>query len=191
MQNWPFRVIKSKNDRPKFLVQYKGEPREFFPEEITAMILTKMKDIVQTQISDEITNAVIAVPGYFNMFQREALHDAGLNNIRLINEPSAAAIAFGLKEKSDSKPLALIFDLGGDTFDVSLLNIESGIVEILATVGDTHLCGEDFDNRLVNYFADRFQKKFHCDLCHSPRAAHTLTTQCERAKRTLSTATTA
>ena len=195
MQHWPFKVIRSDGDKPKFQVQFKGETKEFFPEEISAMVLSKMKDVAQTQITDKITEAVVTVPAYFNDGQRQATKDAGviagLNVLRIINEPTAAAIAFGLNEKSDSERHVLIFDLGGGTFDVSLLDIDQGMFEVRATAGDTHLGGEDFDNRLVTYFADRFQKKFHCDLRESPRAVRTLRTQCERAKRTLSTATTA
>ena len=154
-----------------------------------------MKKVAETQLTKKVTDDVVTVPAYFNDSQRQATKDAGiiagLNVLRIINEPTAAAIVFGLNEQSDNKRHVLIFDLGGGTFDVSLLDIDGGMFEVKATEGDTHLGGEDFDNRLVNYFADRFQKKYKCDLRQSPRALRTLRTACERAKRTLSTATTA
>ena len=195
MQHWPFKVVRGDGDRPQIEVQWKGETKRFYPEEISAMVLSKMKEVAETQLTDKVTDAVVTVPAYFNDGQRQATKDAGviagLNVLRIINEPTAAAIAFGLNEKSDAERHVLIFDLGGGTFDVSLLDIDGGMFEVRATAGDTHLGGEDFDSRLVNYFADRFQKKFKCDLRQSPRALRTLRTQCERAKRTLSTATTA
>lgn len=195
MQHWPFKVVPGDSDRPQIEVQWKGERKRFYPEEISAMVLGKMKEIAATQLTDGVKDAVITVPAYFNDGQRQATKDAGviagLNVLRIINEPTAAAIAFGLNEKSDRERRVLIFDLGGGTFDVSLLDIDGGMFEVKATAGDTHLGGEDFDNRLVNYFADRFQKKYKCDLRQSPRALRTLRTACERAKRTLSTAATA
>ena len=195
MQHWPFKVIQGESDRPRIQVQWKGQSKQFYAEEISAMILTKMKEVAETQLTEKVTDAVVTVPAYFNDSQRQATKDAGvisgLNILRIINEPTAAAIAFGLNEKSKKERHVLIFDLGGGTFDVSLLDIDGGMFEVKATAGDTHLGGEDFDNRMVNYFADRFQKKFKCDLRQSPRALRTLRTACERAKRTLSTATTA
>ena len=195
MQHWPFKIVRADGDRPKIEVQWKGEAKQFFPEEISAMVLSKMKEVAETQLTDKVTDAVVTVPAYFNDGQRQATKDAGviagLNVLRIINEPTAAAIAFGLNEKSDDERHVLIFDLGGGTFDVSLLDIDGGMFEVKATAGDTHLGGEDFDNRLVNYFADRFQKKYKCDMRQSPRAMRSLRTACERAKRTLSTATTA
>ena len=195
MEHWPFKVVRGDSDRPQIEVEWKGEFKRFYPEEISAMVLTKMKEIAETQLTDKVKDAVITVPAYFNDGQRQATKDAGviagLNVLRIINEPTAAAIAFGLNEKSESERRVLIFDLGGGTFDVSLLDIDGGVFEVKATAGDTHLGGEDFDNRLVNYFADRFQKKYRCDLRESPRALRSLRTACERAKRTLSTATTA
>ena len=192
MKHWPFKVIRGDGDRPKIQVQFKGETKEFFPEEISAMVLGKMKETAENMLSEKVTDAVITVPAYFNDGQRQATKDAGviagLNVLRIINEPTAAAIAFGLNEKSDKERHVLIFDLGGGTFDVSLLDIDGGMFEVRATAGDTHLGGEDFDSRLVDYFADRFQKKFKCDLRESPRALRTLRTACERAKRTISTA---
>ncbi|EAX93440.1 cytosolic heat shock protein 70, putative [Trichomonas vaginalis G3] len=192
MKHWPFKVVRSDGDRPKIEVQFKGETKQFFPEEISAMVLGKMKETAENMLSEKITDAVVTVPAYFNDGQRQATKDAGviagLNVLRIINEPTAAAIAFGLNEKSDKERHVLIFDLGGGTFDVSLLDIDGGMFEVRATAGDTHLGGEDFDSRLVDYFADRFQKKFKCDLRESPRALRTLRTACERAKRTISTA---
>jgi L1 cell adhesion molecule like protein len=192
MQHWPFKVIRGDGDRPKIQVQWKNERKEFYPEEISAMVLGKMKETAENMLTEKVTDAVVTVPAYFNDGQRQATKDAGviagLNVLRIINEPTAAAIAFGLSEKSDKERLVLIFDLGGGTFDVSLLEIDQGMFEVKATAGDTHLGGEDFDSRMVDYFADRFQKKFKTDLRESPRALRTLRTACERAKRTLSSA---
>lgn len=195
IKHYPFKVVPDENDKPKFVVQYKNQEKSFYPEEISAMVLSKMKDIAQTQITTPITEAVITVPAYFNDSQRQATKDAGhiagLNVLRIINEPTAAALAFGLSDKSAKERNTLIFDLGGGTFDVSLLTIDDGMFEVKATAGDTHLGGEDFDNNLVNYFADRFNRKYHLNIHESPRALRTLRTACERAKRTLSTATSA
>ena len=195
MKHWPFKVVKGDGDRPKVEVQFKGETKQFFAEEISAMVLTKMKEVAETMLSEKVTDAVVTVPAYFNDGQRQATKDAGtiagLNVLRIINEPTAAAIAFGLNEKSDKERHVLIFDLGGGTFDVSLLDIDGGMFEVKATAGDTHLGGEDFDSILVNHFADKFQKKHGLDLRESPRALRTLRTACERAKRTISSATSA
>ncbi|KAK8847158.1 Heat shock 70 kDa protein 1B [Tritrichomonas musculus] len=195
IKHWPFKAIQGDSDKPQIEVQWKGQTKQFYPEEISAMILGKMKEVAETQLTQKVTDAVVTVPAYFNDGQRQATKDAGviagLNVLRIINEPTAAAIAFGINEKSDKERHVLIFDLGGGTFDVSLLDIDGGMFEVKATAGDTHLGGEDFDNRMVNFFADRFQKKFKCDLRQSPRALRTLRTACERAKRTLSTATNA
>lgn len=191
MEHWPFKVIADSNDKPKVEVNWKGETKSFYPEEISAMVLSKMKEIAETQLTNKITDAVITVPAYFNDSQRQATKDAGviagLNVLRIINEPTAAALAYGLSEKCEKERKVLIFDLGGGTFDVSLLEIDDGMFEVKATAGDTHLGGEDFDSRLVEHFADRFQRKFKCDLHESPRALRTLRTACERAKRILST----
>ena len=138
-------------------MEYKGEEKKFFPEEISSMVLSKMKETAETYLGEKVTQAVITVPAYFNDAQRQATKDAGviagLNVLRVINEPTAAAIACGLDKKSSSdEKNILIFDLGGGTFDVSILSIEGGVFEVKATAGDTHLGGEDFDNRMVNHF---------------------------------------
>src|SRR5437588_1325529 len=154
-----------------------------------------MKEVAETKLGKKVSKAVITVPAYFNDNQRQATKDAGLiaglNVLRIINEPTAAAIAYGLDKKTQGEKNVLIFDLGGGTFDVSLLTIEEGIFEVKATAGDTHLGGEDFDNRLVSHFVQDFKRKFKKDLSSNPRALRRLRTACERAKRTLSSATNA
>merc|ERR1711963_819709 len=189
---WPFKVIKDSGNKPKMEVEYKYESKTFTPEEISAMILTKMKETAEANLGHKVTDAVVTVPAYFNDAQRQATKDAGiisgLNVLRIINEPTAAAIAYGLdKKKSQAKESnVLIFDLGGGTFDVSILSIDDGIFEVKATAGDTHLGGEDFDNRLVDHFIKEFQRKQKKDISHNKRAIRRLRTACERAKRTLS-----
>ncbi|KAL0919616.1 hypothetical protein M5K25_011725 [Dendrobium thyrsiflorum] len=189
---WPFEVVGGPGDKPMILVQYKGEEKEFSAEEISSMVLTKMKEIAEAYLGTTIKNAVVTVPAYFNDSQRQATKDAGviagLNVMRIINEPTAAAIAYGLDKKATSvgEKNVLIFDLGGGTFDVSLLAIEEGIFEVKATAGDTHLGGEDFDNRLVNHFVQEFKRKHKKDISGNPRSLRRLRTACERAKRTLS-----
>jgi len=162
MEHWPFTVICGPSDKPMIEVQYKGETKRFSPEEISSMVLLKMKETAEAYLGQEIKNAVITVPAYFNDSQRQATKDAGaisgMNILRIINEPTAAAIAYGLDKKGAERNI-LIFDLGGGTFDVSLLTIEEGIFEVKATAGDTHLGGEDFDNRLVDHFVQEFKKK--------------------------------
>jgi len=197
MKLWPFKVL-NEGGRPVIEVQYLNETKRFKPEEISSMVLEKMRDVAEKYLGESIKNAVVTVPAYFNDSQRQATKDAGtiagLNVIRIINEPTAAAIAYGLDKKSKSKSggeLVLIFDLGGGTFDVSLLHIDEGVFEVKATAGDTHLGGEDFDNRMVMYFVEEFKKKHKKDLSKSDRALRRLRTSCERAKRTLSTTTTA
>merc|ERR1719218_442592 len=179
---WPFKVV-SRADKPVIQVDYKGETKTFMPEEISSMVLTKMKDIAESYLGDKVPNAVVTVPAYFNDSQRQATKDAGaiagLNVLRIINEPTAAAIAYGL-DKQDGERNVLIFDLGGGTFDVSLLSIEDGIFEVKATAGDPHLGGEDFDNRLVNYCIAEFRRKFKSDPSRNQRALRRLRTQCER-----------
>ena len=189
---WPFEVRPDANDVPVIVVDYKGEEKVFKAEEISSMILIKMKEVAQSYLGKEVTRAVITVPAYFNDSQRQATKDAGviagLEVLRIINEPTAAAIAYGLEQKATStgEQNVLIFDLGGGTFDVSILGIEDGIFEVKATAGDTHLGGEDFDERLVNHFLSEFQRKHKKDLKMSARAIRRLRTACERAKRTLS-----
>ncbi|GAA5914004.1 uncharacterized protein JCM6883_007116, partial [Sporobolomyces salmoneus] len=191
MKHWPFKVI-DKATKPIIQVQYKGETKEFTPEEISSMILLKMKETAEAYLGTTVSNAVVTVPAYFNDSQRQATKDAGvisgLNVLRIINEPTAAAIAYGLDKKTEGEKNVLIFDLGGGTFDVSLLTIEEGIFEVKATAGDTHLGGEDFDNRLVTHFAAEFKRKNKKDLTSNARALRRLRTACERAKRTLSSA---
>lgn len=171
-------------------VKFKGETKKFFPEEISSMILTKMKETAETYLGETVKNAVITVPAYFNDSQRQATKDAGsiagLNVLRIINEPTAAAIAYGLDKKGSGEKNVLIFDLGGGTFDVSLLSIDEGVFEVKATAGDTHLGGEDFDNKLVDYCAAEFNRKYKIDIKNNPRALRRLRTQCEKAKRILS-----
>lgn len=193
MKHWPFKVEPDSQDKPIIKVQYKKELKEFTPEEISSMVLIKMKEIAEAYLGKDVKNAVITVPAYFNDSQRQATKDAGaiagLNVLRIINEPTAAAIAYGLDKKEDDEKNVLIFDLGGGTFDVSLLTIEEGIFEVKATAGDTHLGGEDFDNRMVTYLAQEFKRKVKKDITDNERSMRRLRTACERAKRTLSSAT--
>ncbi|KAA8647505.1 hypothetical protein EYZ11_012435 [Aspergillus tanneri] len=191
MKHWPFKVIE-KGGKPVIQVEFKGEEKQFTPEEVSSMVLTKMRETAESYLGGTVNNAVITVPAYFNDSQRQATKDsgliAGLNVLRIINEPTAAAIAYGLDKKTEGERNVLIFDLGGGTFDVSLLTIEEGIFEVKATAGDTHLGGEDFDNRLVNHFVNEFKRKHKKDLTTNARALRRLRTACERAKRTLSSA---
>lgn len=189
MKHWPFKVINDAS-KPKIEVEYKNENKTFYPEEISSMVLTKMKETAEGYLGNAVTNAVITVPAYFNDSQRQATKDAGtiagMNVLRIINEPTAAAIAYGLDKKVGVERNVLIFDLGGGTFDVSILTIEDGIFEVKSTSGNTHLGGEDFDNRMVNHFAQEFKRKHKKDLQSNKRALRRLRTACERAKRTLS-----
>ncbi|GAO16225.1 hypothetical protein UVI_02000080 [Ustilaginoidea virens] len=200
MKHFPFKIISDKGGKPLVEVEFKGETKTFTPEEISSMILTKMRETAESYLGTTITNAVVTVPAYFNDSQRQATKDAGLiaglNVLRIINEPTAAAIAYGLDKKVEGERNVLIFDLGGGTFDVSLLTIEEGIFEVKSTAGDTHLGGEDFDNRLVNHFVNEFKRKHKKGteqprfddeyLSTNSRALRRLRTACERAKRTLS-----
>jgi len=192
MKHWSFQVI-SDGGKPKIEVEYKGEKKNFFPEEISSMVLTKMKETAEAYLGKDVTNAVVTVPAYFNDSQRQATKDAGtiagLNVMRIINEPTAAAIAYGLDKKGKGERNVLIFDLGGGTFDVSVLTIDDGIFEVKSTAGDTHLGGEDFDNRMVNHFVEEFKRKHKKDITSNKRALRRLRTSCERAKRTLSSST--
>ncbi|KRY16431.1 Heat shock cognate 71 kDa protein, partial [Trichinella patagoniensis] len=192
MKHWPFKIIND-GSKPKIQVEYKGESKSFTPEEISAMVLVKMKETAEAYLGKTVKDAVITVPAYFNDSQRQATKDAGtisgLNVLRIINEPTAAAIAYGLDRKGGGERNVLIFDLGGGTFDVSILTIEDGIFEVKSTAGDTHLGGEDFDNRMVNHFVAEFKRKNKKDMSSNPRALRRLRTACERAKRTLSSST--
>jgi len=190
MKHWPFTVIDAAS-KPKLQVEYQNETKSFTPEEISAMVLTKMKETAEAYLGCDVKDAVVTVPAYFNDSQRQATKDAGvicgLNVLRIINEPTAAAIAYGLdKKKGASECNVLIFDLGGGTFDVSILTIEEGIFEVKSTAGDTHLGGEDFDNRMVDHFVNEFKRKHKKDMKGNKRALRRLRTACERAKRTLS-----
>lgn len=191
MKHWPFKVAQTHDGKPMIEVDFHGERKQFAPEEISAMVLTKMKETAEAFLGGEVKNAVITVPAYFNDSQRQATKDAGaiagLNVLRIINEPTAAALAYGLGKSGERN--VLIFDLGGGTFDVSLLAIEDGTFEVKATAGDTHLGGEDFDNRMVDYCMEEFKRKTRKDMSGNARAMRRLRTSCERAKRTLSSAT--
>tara|TARA_Y200000002_G_scaffold381173_1_gene394481 strand:+ start:414 stop:2360 length:1947 start_codon:yes stop_codon:yes gene_type:complete len=192
MKHFTYKVI-NKETKPYIEVDFKGEKKVFSPEEISAMVLTKMKETAESYLGYDVTDAVITVPAYFNDSQRQATKDAGviagLNILRIINEPTAAAIAYGLDKKGEKN--VLIFDCGGGTFDVSLLTIEDGVFEVKATAGDTHLGGEDFDTRLVEYFCAEFKKKHKHDLSNNKKSLRRLRTACERAKRSLSSSSTA
>jgi len=193
MKHWPFKVVQREGDKPYIEVFYQGQSKQFSPEEISAMVLVKMKQTAEAYLGKEIKDAVVTVPAYFNDSQRQATKDAGtiagLNVLRIINEPTAAAIAYGLDKRGGGERNVLIFDLGGGTFDVSLLTIDEGIFEVKATAGNTHLGGEDFDNRMVSYFVDQFKKRTKLDISGNARALRRLRTACERAKRTLSSST--
>jgi len=193
MKTWPFKVIEEKG-KPVIEVEFMGETKRFKPEEISAMVLGKMKETAEDFLGHPCKNAVVTVPAYFNDSQRQATKDAGtiagLNVLRIINEPTAAAIAYGLeKKKGSGETNVLIFDLGGGTFDVSLLTIEDGVFEVKATAGDTHLGGEDFDQRMMMHFVQEFKAKTGKDLTKSDRAMRRLRSACERAKITLSSST--
>jgi len=191
---WPFKVIPGAGDKPMIQVHYMGEDKKFHPEEISSMILIKMKETAEAYLGGSVKDAVVTVPAYFNDSQRQATKDAGaiagLNVLRIINEPTAAAIAYGLDKKGAGERNVLIYDMGGGTFDVSVLTIEDGIFEVKSTAGDTHLGGEDFDNRVVDFCLQDFKRKNRGkDLAGNQRAIRRLRTQCERAKRTLSSST--
>ncbi|CAF0825110.1 unnamed protein product [Rotaria sp. Silwood1] len=198
---WPFKVINGKDRKPLIEVQYKGERKLFSAEEISSMVLTKMKETAEAFLGTTIRQAVITVPAYFNDSQRQATKDAGiiagLDVLRIINEPTAAALAYGLEKRLQRDQNILIYDLGGGTFDVSVLTISGNdagsgsVFEVKATAGDTHLGGEDFDNRLVQHFVEEFRRKHGKDISKHTKAVRRLRSACERAKRTLSSSTTA
>lgn len=193
IKHWPFQII-SDLGKPKIQIEYKGEKIVFAPEEISSMILTKMKETAETYLGKPVRDAVITVPAYFNDSQRQATKNAGaiagINVLRIINEPTAAALAYGLEKNLKGEKNVLIFDLGGGTFDVSILTIDEGsLFEVRATAGDTHLGGEDFDNRMVNHFLEEIKRKYNKNIQDNPRAIRRLRSACERAKRTLSSST--
>jgi heat shock protein 5 len=185
---WPFKLT-NKNGRPYINVKVGDENKSYAPEEISAMVLTKMKTIAENYLGAEVKNAVVTVPAYFNDAQRQATKDAGtisgMNVMRIINEPTAAAIAYGLDKKGGEKNI-LVFDLGGGTFDVTMLTIDNGVFEVLATNGDTHLGGEDFDQRIMAYFMKLFKKKHKKDMSKDKRSVQKLRREVERVKRVLS-----
>ncbi|XP_014233253.1 heat shock protein 68-like [Trichogramma pretiosum] len=193
IKHWPFKVI-NEAGKPKIEVEFRGEKKRFNPEEISSMVLTKMKETAEAYLGQKVRDAVITVPAYFNDSQRQATKDAGaiagLNVLRIINEPTAAALAYGLDKNLKGEKNVLIFDLGGGTFDVSILTIDEGsLFEVKSTAGDTHLGGEDFDSRLVDHLCKEFERKFRKNLKANPRALRRLRTAAERAKRTLSSST--
>ena len=193
MKHWPFKVLEGKGGKPEIEVQYKGETKRFMPEEISAAVLQKMKATAEAYLGTPVTEAVITVPAYFNDSQRQATKDAGsiagLKVLRIINEPTAAALAYGLDRMKGGEQNVLIFDLGGGTFDVSLLTLDDGIFEVKATSGNGHLGGEDFDNLLVDWCVAEFKKKTKLDVSQNLRALRRLRTACEKAKRVLSSST--
>ena len=195
MKHFSFKVVEGKNDKPMIKVEHKNEEKVFNPEEISSMVLTKMKETAESFLGKKVTDAVITVPAYFNDSQRSSTKDAatiaGLNCLRIINEPTAACIAYGLDKKHDGEKNILIFDCGGGTFDVSLLTLDDGIFEVKATGGNCRLGGEDFDNRLVNHFCQEFKRKHKKDLSDNKRSMRRLRTACEKAKRNLSASSTA
>lgn len=196
MKHFPFKVVEGSNGNPEIEVIYKNESKRLKPEEISAAVLVKMKQIAESYLGQTVTDAVITVPAYFNDAQRQSTKDAGaiagLNVLRIINEPTSAAIAYKLQQPNDSEKNILIFDLGGGTFDISVLNIDTlGSIEVKSTAGDTHLGGEDFDNFVVNHFVSEFKMKKGIDITQNKRAMRRLRTACESAKRTLSSSNTA
>ncbi|XP_050249249.1 heat shock cognate 70 kDa protein-like [Quercus robur] len=191
---WPFKIIEGPGDKPMIIVDYKGEEKHFSAEEISSMVLRMMREIAEAYLGTTVKNAVVTVPAYFNDSQRKATRDAGgiagLNVLRIINEPTAAAIAYGLDRMASSigKRNVLIFDLGGGTTDVSLITIEKGVFEVKAVAGDTHLGGEDFDNRMVKHFVNIFKRQHKVDISVNSKALRRLRTACEKAKIILSSA---
>ena len=189
--SWPFKVISGVNDKPMISVKFKGQEKLLCAEEVSSIVLTNMREIAEAYLESPVKNAVVTVPAYFNDAQRKATMDAGaiagLNVMRIINEPTAAAIAYGIDKRANyAKRNILVFDLGGGTFDVSLLTIKDDVFEVIATAGNTHVGGEDFDNRMIHYFVDEIKRKNNVDITGNPRALRQLRTACEKAKRTLS-----
>ncbi|RCH85170.1 Heat shock protein sks2, partial [Rhizopus azygosporus] len=192
MKHWPFTVVEQ-NENPFVQVEFEGETKTYSPQEISSMVLIKMKEIAEAKLGKKVTKAVVTVPAYFNDSQRQATKDAGtiagLDVLRIINEPTAAAIAYGLDANDKKERNVLIYDLGGGTFDVSLLTISGGVFAVKATAGNTHLGGEDFDNALVNHFVQEIKRKHKKDISGDARALRRLRSASERAKRTLSSLT--
>jgi heat shock protein 5 len=188
VKNFPFKVV-NKDGKPLVKVDVNQTPKILSPEEVSAMVLGKMKDIAEGYLGKKVTHAVVTVPAYFNDAQRQATKDAGtiagLNILRVVNEPTAAAIAYGL-DKTGTERQVIVYDLGGGTFDVSLLSIDDGVFEVLATAGDTHLGGEDFDHRVMDYFVKQYNKKNNVDVTKDLKAMGKLKREVEKAKRTLS-----
>ncbi|RYP90019.1 hypothetical protein DL770_003864 [Monosporascus sp. CRB-9-2] len=188
IKHFPYKVIE-KDGKPVIQVDVKGQAKQFTPEEISAVILGKMKEVAEAYLGKKVTHAVVTVPAYFNDNQRQATKDAGiiagLNVLRIVNEPTAAAIAYGL-DKTEGERHIIVYDLGGGTFDVSLLSIDEGVFEVLATAGDTHLGGEDFDQRVINHWAKAYNKKNSVDITKDKKAMGKLKREAEKAKRTLS-----
>nr|BDT62251.1 MAG: MjHSP70-2-like protein [Penaeus semisulcatus majanivirus] len=205
IKNWPFEVINGEDDKPRIGVTYRGDPKSYSPEQISSMVLSKMKETAEAYLGTAVKRAVITVPAYFNDSQRQATKDAGtiagFKVERIINEPTAAAVAYGLskikKNNSSSNNSAdmseerniLVFDFGGGTFDVSILNMAEEVIEVKATAGDTHLGGEDIDDKLVEHFMSDIKRKYKQDIKDNKRALRRLKTECEKAKRTLSSST--
>lgn len=193
MKTWPFKVIDDGRNRPQIVVDSNGTTKNYYPEEIAAMVLGKLKSMAESYLGQEVKDAVVTVPAYFNDSQRQATKDAGriagLNVLRLLAEPTSACIAYGLNEKGPGERKVVIFDLGGGTFDVSLLTVEDGVFEVRATSGDTHLGGQDFDNRVVEWMIEEFKKKTKLDIRSNPKALARSRLAAEKAKKTLSTAT--
>jgi len=194
IKRWPFKVEKDINsNKPIIVVEYLNEKKKFFAEEISAMILQKLKQYAEDYLETNIENAIITVPAYFNDAQRQATKDAGriagLNVLRIINEPTAAAVAYGLNHRNDEEKNILVFDLGGGTFDVSILNVSEDTLEVKSTSGNTHLGGEDFDNKIMEYCIEEFKKTNQVDISNNQKAIRRLKKHCEEAKKVLSSAT--
>jgi len=194
MKHFPFSVV-NKNGQPRVKVDVRGKETTFTPEEISAMVLGKMKEVAESYLGETVVNAVVTVPAYFNDAQRAATKDAGtiagLNVLRVVNEPTAAALAYGLDKTDKEERQVIVYDLGGGTFDVSILTIDNGVFEVQATAGDTHLGGEDFDNRVISYFAKKYNKENGVDVTKDPKTMGKLKREVEKAKRTLSSQKTA
>ena len=189
--NFPYRVKNDGNNRPTIVVDYEEQQKEFYPEAISAMVLGKMKEIAESYLGEKVTDAVITCPARFSDSSRSATKTAcqiaGMNCLRIINEPTAAAIAYQLDKKSEKDQHILVFDMGGGTHDISILEISGGLIEVKATGGDVHLGGTDIDNRLLKYCADEFKKKYKRDISDNPKALRRMLSSCEKAKKTLST----